>query len=308
MKRCPFFGVCGGCKYDFASPNYREQKLSEIQKLPITNAPIWTNPGTRRRADFAFAGGNFGLYMHHSKTIVPVRCCPLMCPEINDVLPKLAELPWGGMGACLVTICDNGIDVAVTSTVPYFSSEFKSSAEKIPGIIRITWNNRIVINRINPIIKFDGNIVEYPSGAFLQPTEPSETIIRNLVTDAATGAHHIADLFCGLGNFTFTLNADGFDINGIGTKRDLFTHPLTTNMLNAYDCVVLDPPRAGAFAQCTQLSPSNVPRIIYVSCNPITWRRDSNILLHGGYKLKTLIPIDQFVGSAHWELFSVFEK
>ena len=38
MKRCPFFGVCGGCKYDFASPNYREQKLSEIRPTSIGQA------------------------------------------------------------------------------------------------------------------------------------------------------------------------------------------------------------------------------------------------------------------------------
>ena len=118
----------------------------------------------------------------------------------------------------------------------------------------------------------------------------------------------MADLFCGLGNFTFALNADGFDIVGTGVKRDLFKKPLTVGMLNNYDCVVMDPPRAGADAQCKEIINSNVKRIIYVSCNPNTFVRDKSTLEHGGYKMVEIIPVDQFVGSNHWELFSVFEK
>lgn len=306
MKTCPFFGICGGCKYDFAAPDYRENKLSEISTLPVTGPAIWTEIGTRRRADFAFADGVFGFYKNHSKTIVPIRQCPLMCPKINDLLPHLAAMPWGGAGSCLVTICDNGTDITVTSPVPYFSSEFRRVAELLPGVIRVTWNSHTVMCRATPVINFDGHTVEYPAGAFLQPTVSSERVLRNMVLTAASGAHHIADLFCGLGNFTFALNATGFDIVGTGIKRDLFTHPLTVGMLNQYDCLVMDPPRAGAFAQCKEIIKSRVPRVIYVSCNPTTWRRDANVLTRGGFWLQELVPVDQFVGSAHWEIFSVF--
>ena len=308
MKTCTFFGICGGCKYDFADGDYRTKKLAELNNLPLTGSAIWTDIGTRRRADFAFADGNFGLYQNKSKNIVPVRNCPLMRSEINDILPKLAKLPWNGAGSCLITVCNNGIDIAITSAVPYFSSEFKNAAEKLPNVIRATWNERTVMQTAVPSITFEGKSVEYPSGAFLQPTEESEKSLRDLVINHATGAKHTADLFCGLGNFTFALNADGFDIVGTGVKRDLFTHPLTVGMLAQYDCIIMDPPRTGAMSQCKELVKSTVPKIIYVSCNPTTWQRDANILTRGGYKLQTLIPVDQFVGSAHWELFSVFTK
>lgn len=307
INTCPFFGICGGCKFDFASPDYRAKKLSELGDLPITDDAIWFAPGGRRRADFAFAPDAFGFYMAHSKNIVPVRHCPLLMDEINKILPQIAELPWGGAGSCLVTVCDNGVDVAITSTVPYFTTEFKHSAEKTDAI-RITWNGRDVVRRATPTVNFDGHVVEYPAGAFLQPTLASEQTLRNMVAESARGARHTADLFCGLGNFTFALNADGFDIAGIGTTRDLFTHPLTVGMLKEYDCVVMDPPRAGARAQCEQLARSTTGRVIYVSCNPATWRRDCAILTRGGYKMTRLIPVDQFVASAHWELFSVFER
>ena len=307
MKRCPFFGRCGGCKFDFAAADYREKKLSTLPALPVTREPVWIDAGARRRGDFCFGGGTFGLFEMGTKNIIPVTNCPNMVPEINSILPQLAQLPWVGSGACLVTLCDNGIDINITSSVPYVTSEFRKAANSLPAV-RITWNDKIVFEKAKPTVTFADKTVEYPSNAFLQPTIPGADIIRKLVTDATNGAKRVADLFCGLGNFTFALNADGFDVVGTGVKRDLFKKPLTVGMLNGYDCVVMDPPRAGADAQCHELIKSNVGRIIYVSCNPQTFHRDMQTLTHGGYKLHTLIPVDQFVGSTHWEIFSVFEK
>lgn len=307
MKTCPFFGVCGGCKFDFAAADYHDQKTALLGDLPITGDAVWTPAGLRRRADFAFADGRFGFFAPHSKDIVPVRTCPNLVPEINEILPAVAALPWTAAGACLITSCDNGIDIAISSNVPYFTAEFRDAAMKIPAI-RITWNDRTIRQTGAPQVNFSGRVVAYPPAAFLQPTVASADALRNMVVAAASGAHHIADLFCGLGNFTFALSADGFDIVGTGVKRDLFSHPLTVGMLRTYDCVVMDPPRAGALAQCKELVKSNVPRIIYVSCNPQTFMRDALILTNGGYRMQQLIPVDQFVGSDHWELFAVFEK
>lgn len=307
MKTCPFFNSCGGCKYDFASPDYHDKKSGELRGLQLTGDAVWIAPGVRRRAEFCFAGSQFGFYAARSKDVVAITNCLNLCESINVVLPQIAGLPWTGSGACLVTSCDNGIDVCITSDVPYFSPEFKIAAEKLP-VLRVTWNDRVVMQRATPRISFDGHSVDYPSGAFLQPSVHGADHLRQMVVNAARGAKRTADLFCGLGNFTFALNADGFDIVGMGAKRDLFNNPLTPGMLRQYDCVVMDPPRAGAASQCDVLAKSDVARIIYVSCNPNTFRRDAGILGRGGYKIKTLIPVDQFVGSAHWEIFSVFEK
>ena len=52
----------------------------------------------------------------------------------------------------------------------------------------------------------------------------------------------------------------------------------------------------------------NITKVIYISCNPNTWISDANILKSGGYDNTVTIPVDQFIGSNHWEIFSVFEK
>ncbi len=306
--RCPFFGRCGGCRFDFSASDYRESKASVLPRFSVpSSAPIWGAVGERRRADFAFSGGRFGFFERGSKNIVQIDCCPNLTPEINSILPVISKLPWPGSGSCLITLCDNGIDICITSNVAYCSPEFRAASLKIPAI-RISWNGRILHQTTAPVVNFAGHSVEYPIGAFLQPSIHGADALRNLVVTHASGCGRIADLFCGLGNFTFALNADGFDIVGTGVRRDLFKHPLTPGMLNQYDCVVMDPPRAGASAQCHELVKSNVPRIIYISCNPQTFLTDSDILRHGGYRISELIPVDQFVGSHHWEIFSVFEK
>lgn len=305
--KCPFFGKCGGCKYDFTAADYHENKMSELRGVPLTSDAIWTAPGLRRRADFAFAGGAFGFYESGTKNIIAIDSCPNLSSEINQIIPLLSSLPWGGAGSCLVTLCDNGIDIAVASTVPYVTPEFRTAAQSLPAI-RITWNDKVIKQTVQPIVSFSGVSVDFPSGAFLQPTIASADKMRDLVVSRASGMGRTADLFCGLGNFTYALRADGFDVVGTGVKRDLFKNPLTIGMLNQYDCVVMDPPRAGALAQCQELARSNTKRVIYISCNPKTFMRDASVLTRGGYQMRELVPLDQFVGSHHWELFSVFDK
>lgn len=307
MKTCPFFNICGGCKFDFAAPDYRENKIKSLVNWQGVRDVYWTAVGQRRRADFGFADGRFGFFARGSKDIVPIKSCPNLVPEINAALPGLSGLPWTGSGSALVTLCENGLDVNVTSNVPYFTPEFKKTAERL-DLVRVTWNDRVVMQKAKPQIKFGDVLVDYPTGAFLQPTVQSETAMRDFVVAHTSGVQRVLDLFCGIGNFTFATHADGFDIAGTGVKRDLFKKPLTPRTLDKYDVVIMDPPRAGALSQCKELARSNVPRIVYVSCNPDTLLRDAKILTRVGYKITDTMAFDQFVGTEHWELAAVFQK
>lgn len=309
IKTCPFFEICGGCKYDFASPKYRHEKLAGLPNLDFTDKPIWGTPMTRRRADFAFVDGHLGFFKKQSKDIVDINYCQNLLPEINDVLKDISKLPWHGAGSVLITNCENGIDVAVNADVPYYGADFAAGVAKLPAqILRFTWNDKIIRKYAEPEIKFDDKIVKYPTNAFLQPTQNTEQILRDLVVKYTGASKRVADLFCGLGNFTFATKATGFDIVGNGIKRDLFKRPLVAQKLNQYDVVIMDPPRAGALSQTKEISKSQVKRVIYVSCNPNTFIRDKAILEQGGYKMIIALGVDQFVGSAHWEIFSVFDK
>ena len=314
IKPCPLFGKCGGCKLDFAAPDYQDKKLSFLKQATVTNEPIWLDIGNRRRADMAFVDGTIGFFAPHSHDVIPVKNCPLLTPGLNKILPDLSKLNWTGGGSLLITECDNGIDIAITAAAPYFPAEFGKSASKLSPI-RITWNDKNVKQLVEPIIKFENIYVKYPSGEFLQLSKIGEETILNLIKKhIQPDGKKIVDLFCGVGTFTLPLGADGFDIETNMNTRDLFKKPLSSGELKRYDAIVLDPPRIGADKQSIQIAKlpsvadSKAKTVVYVSCNPDTFARDSKILIKGGWKLTDLTPIDQFVGSSHWELIGKFEK
>ena len=61
-------------------------------------------------------------------------------------------------------------------------------------------------------------------------------------------------------------------------------------------------------AQAQELAQSNIPLVIAVSCNPSSFARDAKILMEGGYQLEEVIPVDQFLYSAHVELMARFKR
>ncbi len=92
------------------------------------------------------------------------------------------------------------------------------------------------------------------------------------------------------------------------TARNLFNAPITVLELKGADWVVLDPPRAGAEAQCRMLAQSAVKKVTYVSCDPQSFARDARILAERGFSLRLVTPVDQFKWTAHTELVGVFSR
>ena len=96
--------------------------------------------------------------------------------------------------------------------------------------------------------------------------------------------------------------------NILAEKRDLFRRPLMPDEFKNIDAVVIDPPRAGAISQVTELAKTNVKRIAFVSCNPATFARDASILCNNGYNLDWVQVVDQFLWNSHVELVAQFTK
>jgi 23S rRNA (uracil1939-C5)-methyltransferase len=74
------------------------------------------------------------------------------------------------------------------------------------------------------------------------------------------------------------------------------------------EAVVFDPPRAGAEAQAREIARSKVKRVVAVSCNPATLARDLRHLVDGGYRVLSVLPVDQFRFSPHIEAVAVLAR
>ena len=77
----------------------------------------------------------------------------------------------------------------------------------------------------------------------------------------------------------------------------------------SYDVIVLDPPRAGTTPEFIKAASSLGPsRICYVSCNPVTLKRDLLLFEKEGYKAQKIIPVDLFPWTEHVETVCLLQK
>ena len=76
----------------------------------------------------------------------------------------------------------------------------------------------------------------------------------------------------------------------------------------AFTKALLDPARAGAFEALEQLIALHIPTIVYVSCDPATLARDSNLLVSNGYQIVKIAIMDMFSQTKHIETMVLFQK
>lgn len=352
---CPHFGACGGCALQhWAHPPYLDWKAEQIrlalsrERLETAFLPTFASPpGSRRRlALHARRVGRevqLGFKERRSWALVNIEVCPITDPRLVAALPALRLLaaPFlehpKSAPTLHVTWTPTGLDVDVTGVERKsggLSADARMRAAEAASagdMARVTLAGEPVYQVRQPAVKLGPAIVALPAGAFLQATPQAETAMADAAVEAVQGAHRIADLYCGVGTFTFRLaavapvlaaDASAPAIAALraamatapGLKpitpeaRDLARRPVLTNELAKIDAVVFDPPRAGALEQVAEIARSKVSRVVGVSCNPQTFARDARVLVDAGFVLETVKPIDQFLWSPHVELVGVFSR
>ena len=73
------------------------------------------------------------------------------------------------------------------------------------------------------------------------------------------------------------------------------------------DVVILDPPRTGVSPEALSGALSwRPPKLVYVSCDPPTFARDTARILATGYQLTSLDGFDLFPNTPHVEVVGAF--
>jgi 23S rRNA (uracil1939-C5)-methyltransferase len=267
-----------------------------------------------------------------------MRECHILRPELFALVAPLRRLlagmlPQRATGGVRMTLSDQGVDLlldrveadslAAAEALGTFAEEHRLARLSLDDGYgpQTRWEPEPVT------VTLGGVAVPLPHAAFLQATAEGEGALVSAVRKAVGEARIVADLFAGIGTFALSLEgrilaAEGGRDAVLALKaaanrsqrqlfvdhRDLFRRPLTTEELNRFEAIVLDPPRAGAKEQVPHLARSTVPRIAYVSCNPATFARDARALLDGGYSLDWVKPVGQFRWSTHVELVGAFSR
>lgn len=353
---CPHFGVCGGCALQhWAHEPYLAWKVERLratlarQHLEAEFAPAFAaGPGTRRRVALHARRGNreaakLGYKMRKTWDLVDIAVCPISDPRIQAAIPALKRLAAPlfehpkSAPTLHVTVTDTGLDIDI-SGVEAKSGGLSADARvqlaeraAEADFARVTLGGEVAYMARQPSVRLGPARVALPAGAFLQATAGAEAAMAAFVAEAAAGANRIADLYCGVGTFSFRLAeiapvyacdsapeavqaltsalAGAPGLKGVTAEaRDLVRRPVLAEELKKTDVAVFDPPRAGAAEQAAELARSTVARVIGVSCNPATFGRDAKILTDAGFRLERVLPVDQFLWSPHIELVGVFSR
>lgn len=141
----------------------------------------------------------------------------------------------------------------------------------------------------------------------------------------------VADLFCGIGNFSLVLarlgaHVLGFEVNagaiaraeenaalnGLGSRcefrvADLYD-PIYELPADASQ-LLIDPPRSGAGPHLDAwLRSKTLQRVVYISCNPVTFASDAAVLVENGFTLGEVGVFDMFPYTSHVETLGVFSR
>lgn len=315
---------------------------------PYLIQPIKIVPkGQRRRANLeAVKKGEklfMGFHRLNSHQIVDMMECPVLTEPLQKSLPYLRQAiekilqPFQKAKIFLLEIenkVDVGLEIQGCSELTEGQKEILKTIAQAAGWARLQFRYRkkfdVLHQACEIMADFSGLRVQVDPWAFLQASSLAEKWMQEIVHDVLSeivAPKRLLDLFSGRGTFTGVIakfgKVDAFEgdpksISALqnavkdllinAAVRDLFTQPLNAAELNIYDAVVIDPPRAGAKAQCEQLAKSVIPTIIYISCSPETFAKDAGILENGAYKLEKVIPVDQFLWSSHLEVVGIFRK
>jgi 23S rRNA (uracil1939-C5)-methyltransferase len=372
--KCPHFDNCGGC-----SMQHLEPSAQVAMKQRVLEDNLWhigkVNPGTVMRPMYGPTWGYryrarlsvrhvkkkdtvlVGFHEKKSAFVADMDSCEILPPHVSKMLLPLRAL----IGALSIFDQVPQIELAVgedvTAMVLRIMAPLSAADETLLKSFADQWNVQWWLQTKGP----DTAAPFYPLDRelhYLLPefgvrmpfkpvdfTQVNHHINRVLVSTAlrlldVQPQDRVADLFCGLGNFTLPLATRGREVvgiegsttlteralenarhNGLADKTSFSTRNLfevTTEdlvALGTFDRMLVDPPRDGAMALCQALAglrasqPEMLPkRIVYVSCSPSTLARDAGILvLEAGYVLKKAGVVNMFPHTSHVESMAVFE-
>lgn len=372
--RCEYFGVCGGCSMQHLDANAQvamkqrvlEDNLGHIGKVtpdmmmrPIYG-PTW---GYRYRARLSVrnvvkkATVLVGFHEKKSRYVANMESCEILPPHVSAMLLPLRDL------IASLSILEEvpqielaigeGQTALVLRIMAALSAEDEVKLKSFADEYKVQWWLQTKGPETAEVFYPASSDLHYllPEFGVKMPFKPTDFTqvnhhINRVLVDRALRLldvqkdERIADLFCGLGNFTLPIATLAREVVGIEGSTSLTERALenaianglqgktsfsTRNLfevtaedlvaLGKFDRYLVDPPRDGAMALCQALidlgkfAPHLRPkRIVYVSCSPGTLARDAGMLVNlGGYRMTKAGVVNMFPHTSHVESMAVFD-
>jgi 23S rRNA (uracil1939-C5)-methyltransferase len=270
-----------------------------------------------------------GFYRFRSRQLVEIDYCPLLLPGLNKVSLLIKEM------RSEVKVRDNSYDSSVVirqSNQPEqdgmmlilincsvgekllrkLEEEVQSIYEQQEGKLKLLAGQKWIRQRAGQCIFYLG-----PPDFFQVNPAQNERLIDTIFHYLQlTGREKVLDAYCGVGTFSLNISRTSASVLGIDSnylaireaKRNAllnglenchfisgYAEKLLPTLMEQFNRVIVDPPRAGLQGEVIAQLSSILPEIlVYVSCYPATLARDVKQFMTTGYQLVEVQPIDMF--------------
>jgi len=285
-----------------------------------------------------------GFREQASSDLVSITQCPILKPELNALIQPLHKLFSGlqavrRLGHVELVLADNGpllvlrhldaLSAADRQKLEQFSHKHQLSLFLAPDSDTLEQ-----LNGEMPVIHSGSLDLTFSPRDFIQVNDEvnQQMVARALAWLDLQPQDRVLDLFCGMGNFTLPMGNLAENVVGVEGVAALvakgaynaalnnlnnvafYQHNLEEDVTSqpwageGFNKVLLDPARAGAAGVMEHIVKLAPELVVYVSCNPTTLARDSQVLLKSGYQLERVTMLDMFPHTGHLESMVLFSR
>lgn len=323
--KCPYYDKCGGCDLLHVSYN-RENELKKNYVSRIFNdfpceINYFDRKNYRNKVTLHVKDKKLGFYKEKTNQLIEISSCMLLDDEINKLIKFLKNIDLSLIEEIVIKKGEDNLLLSVNGSI---NNKDILNLIKYPGLTSIYQNDKLIygdeyiINRLGNI-KYNIN-----QNSFFQVNNKCANLLYDRVKNYVKSSDKLLDLYCGTGSIGIYLSDICKEVVGIEINKDsvkcakknikdnnisnykIIKGDASLLKKDNYDVVVVDPPRSGLDKKVIDtLNEINCKKLIYISCNPSTLKRDINFL--DKYKVNNLEVFNMFPRTKHVETVCVLE-
>lgn len=286
----------------------------------------------------------FGFREQGSEQIVSVSQCPVLVPELDALLVPLQQClrqldMVQYLGHVELVAADNGVYLTLRylrdiSNADQLRLEQFAHQYQLALYLVGQQSTQVINQTSQPWYRVaDCQLYFQPQNFIQVNAEVNELmVIKALEWLALRQDDRVLDLFCGMGNFSLPIAKNVNWVTGVEgvealvkqaeynavinrlTNVDFWQQDLEQDISQqswarqGYNKILLDPARAGAAGIIPHIVRLMPERVVYISCNPATLARDSEILFKSSYRIAKVAMLDMFPHTRHLESMVLFSQ
>lgn len=324
---CPYYNECGGCQLmGLPYPKQLEYKCNKVKNILNKYASLNLEPtitgsneyNYRNKITLQVKNGCLGLYKQNSNDLISINKCLLISNNMNNIISLIKGLDLSNIKQIIIREASNQLMLKFIGKI-----NISTLTNKLSSKVNSIYLNEKLVYGTPAITETLGKYQFLISpDSFFQVNHNQTINLYNQVKNyLGSNNNEVLDLYCGTGTIgiyvsNYCKKITGIELNPSSVKdaiKNVRLNNLTDiNILegdvgtllkakNTYDAIIVDPPRSGLDKNTkSTLLKIKAPKLIYISCDPITLARDLNELKEI-YEVVDISLFDMFPNTYHVE-------